>query len=103
MGFLTAILSLVGTILGGITGKLLLRIANLIFLVLLLILMIVGVGFGIIAGALDDVNSKYDDNFEQVKQQYESKNPGLCAGMDDAQCKEKIKAKSMEGMTGLLV
>merc|ERR1712028_322157 len=53
--FLTAILSLVGTILGGIIGKLLLRIANLIFLVLLLILMIVGVGFGIIAGALDDV------------------------------------------------
>ena len=101
--FLTAILSLVGTILGGIIGKLLLRIANLIFLVLLLILMIVGVGFGIIAGALDDVNSKYDDNFEQVKQQYESKNPGLCAQMSNSQCKEKIKAKSMEGMTGLLV
>merc|ERR1711865_1234426 len=70
--------------------------ANLIFLVLLLILMIVGVGFGIIAGALDDVNSKYDDNFEQVKQQYESKNPGLCAQMSNSQCKEKIKAKSME-------
>ena len=101
--FLTAILSLVGVILGKFLGMMLVRIANLIFLILLLVLMIVGVGFGIIAGALDDVNSKYDDNFEQVRQQYETKEPGLCAGMDDAECKEKIKAKSTGGMTGLLV
>eukprot|EP01050_Picozoa_sp_SAG11_P015275 SAG11_NODE_1963_length_3992_cov_3.333676_2_plen_650_part_00 len=100
---LTAILSLVGVILGGFVGKLLLRIANLIFLLLTLFLMIVGVGFAIIAGAMDDINSQYDDNFASVRQQYETQSPGICAGMDDAACKEKIKAKTQDSMTGLLV
>merc|ERR1711865_1137932 len=89
--FLCAILSLVGLLLGGFPGKMLIRVANLIFLLFGLLLMIVGVGFAIVAGAMNDINSQYDENFATVRAQYESEDPAICAG------------KAEGSMSGLLV
>jgi hypothetical protein len=87
---LCAIVSLVAVILGSIIGLMLLRISNLVFLVLALLLLIVGIGFAIIAGAMDSVNKQYEDQFDDVRRQYESEDPTVCAGMDDEKCKQKI-------------
>ena len=101
--FLCAILSLVGLLLGGFPGKMLIRVANLIFLLFGLLLMIVGVGFAIVAGAMNDINSQYDENFATVRAQYESEDPAICAGMAEDACKSKIKDKAEGSMSGLLV
>merc|ERR1711865_806238 len=101
--FLCAILSLVGLLLGGFPGKMLIRVANLIFLLFGLLLMIVGVGFAIVAGAMNDINSQYDENFATVRAQYESEDPAICANMDEVACKSKIKDKAEGSMSGLLV
>jgi len=101
--FLCAILSLVGLLLGGFPGKMLIRVANLIFLLFGLLLMIVGVGFAIVAGAMNDINSQYDENFATVRAQYESEDPAICAGLVEDACKSKIKDKAEGSMSGLLV
>eukprot|EP01052_Picozoa_sp_SAG31_P040764 SAG31_NODE_5991_length_2223_cov_1.492938_1_plen_526_part_00 len=92
--FLNTIVSFVGLFLttrgAKLVGVALLRITNLVYLVLGLALLIVGIGFAIIAGALDAVNKQYEDGFDDVRRQYESQDPTICAGMSDVQCKKKI-------------
>merc|ERR1719473_455463 len=88
---LTAIVTLVGIILAGFIGMMLVRIGNLVFLLLALIMLIVGIAFTIIAGAMDEVNKQYEDNFDAVRSQYETQDPNLCASLTDEQCKSKIR------------
>lgn len=101
--FLTAVLSLVSLILGSIIGLMLLRIANIIFCVLALVLLICGIAFAIIAGALDETNKQYEDNFDTVRAQYESQDPGLCHGLDDETCKTKIRNLAASSNTGVVI
>merc|ERR1740133_179313 len=77
-----------------------------IFFFLCAILSLVGLllgGFPIVAGAMNDINSQYDENFATVRAQYESEDPAICANMDEVACKSKIKGKAEGSMTGLLV
>jgi len=101
--FLTAVVSLVGVILGGFIGKMLLRIGNLVFLLLALFMLIIGIAFAIIAGAMDDVNKQYEENFDTVRAQYESQDPTLCAGLTDRQCKSKIQTLAASSNTGIVI
>ena len=104
--FLIAILSVVGLVLGNAIGKLLIRVADLIFVLMALLLMMMGIGFVIVAGAMDDINAKYNDNFEAIRAQYESEQPGYCnnadgTSMSDSQCRAKIKNDAEAGMTAI--
>jgi hypothetical protein len=100
---LTAIVSLVGIILGGGVGMLMLRVANIIFLVCSLFLLICGIAFAIIAGALDETNKQYEDNFDNMRAQYESQTPNACHGLTDDECRAKIKAAAASSNTMIVI
>merc|ERR1711975_46839 len=100
---LTAIVCIVGTILGGFVGKMILRIANLVFLLSSLFVLICGIAFAVIAGALDETFKQYEDNFDSVRAQYESQDPGLCLGLDDDACKQKIMAAAGSSNNGVVI
>jgi len=106
--FLIAIMSVVGLVLGNAIGKLLIRVADLIFVLMSLLLMMMGIGFVIVAGAMDDINAKYNDNFDTVRAQYESENPGYCGTaatglLSNADCRTKIKADAESKMTTIAI
>jgi len=106
--FLIAIMSVVGLVLGNAIGKLLIRVADLIFVLMSLLLMMMGIGFVIVAGAMDDINAKYNDNFDTVRAQYESENPGYCGTaatglLSNADCRTKIKTDAESKMTTIAI
>jgi len=100
---LTAILSLVGMLIGKFPGMMMVRVADLILVLLGLLLLIMGIGFAIIAGAMDDINSANESNFAQVRAQYESEDPELCKGLSDSDCRSKIKDKTEGGMLTVVI
>merc|ERR1711907_649826 len=100
---LTAIVSIAGTFLGGTIGMMILRIANLVFLLSSLFVLICGIAFAVIAGALDETFKQYEDNFDSVRAQYESQDPGLCQGLDDDACKQKIMAAAGSSNNGVVI
>merc|ERR1711871_450254 len=100
---LTAIVSIAGTFLGGFIGMMILRIANLVFLLSSLFVLICGIAFAVIAGALDETFKQYEDNFDSVRAQYESQDPGLCQGLDDDACKQKIMAAAGSSNNGVVI
>merc|ERR1719198_563422 len=100
---LTAIVSIVSTFLGGMIGMMLMRIANLVFLLSSLFLLVCGIAFAVIAGALDETFKQYEDNFDSVRTQYESQDPGLCHGLDDQTCKEKIMNIAASSNNGVVI
>lgn len=100
---LTVILAVVGMILAGIVGMMLIRIANIVFMVLCLVLLICGIAFAVIAGALDETNKQYEENFDSVRAQYESQDPTVCLGMNDAACRDKIRDMAASSNTTIVV
>eukprot|EP01051_Picozoa_sp_SAG22_P005244 SAG22_NODE_305_length_12688_cov_24.723330_2_plen_504_part_00 len=90
---LTCLFSIVGLVIGSIIGKMMVRITDLVFLVLGFWLMVFGIGFTIVAGGMNDINTTYDDNFSDIRDQYDQQFPGLCDGLDDPQCRAVIKSK----------
>ena len=99
----TSVFSLVGLILGATVGKMMVRIADIAFMILVFILLVVGVGFTIVAGAMDDINTTYDKNFADIRTQYEQEDPGLCLDMDDTACRHVIKGKTEGAMKVIAV
>merc|ERR1712188_332905 len=100
---LTGIVSIVGVFLGGTTGMMILRIANLVFLLCCLFVLICGIASAVIAGALDETFKQYEDNFDSVRAQYESQAPPLCQGLDDDACKQKIMAAAGSSNNGVVI
>ena len=68
-----------------------------------LFLLICGIAFAVIAGALDETFKQYEDNFDSVRAQYESQDPGLCYGLDDETCKEKIMNIAASSNNGVVI
>jgi hypothetical protein len=100
---MVSVLSVVGMLVGKLPGMMMIRVADVIFVVLALTLMVVGIGFAIVAGAMKDINSQYDENFQTVRAQYEQKDPDLCKGMTDAECREVIKLKTEDSTMELVI
>merc|ERR1719218_103820 len=100
---LTAIVTIVGIFMGGFIGMMILRIGNLVFLLSSLFVLICGIAFAVIAGALDETFKQYEDNFDSVRAQYESQDPGLCQGLDDDACKQKIMAAAGSSNNGVVI
>lgn len=106
--FGTAVVSLVSVaVVGGIVGQNMLRIANGVFLLTALLTMICGVAIAIIAGALDESNKQFEENFDSVRAQYEQKDPNVCKvggrPLPDAECKNVIRGLVSEANTGVVI
>merc|ERR1712224_584818 len=76
---------------------------GLVFLLSSLFVLICGIAFAVIAGALDATNKQYEENFDSVRAQYESQDPTVCHGMDDAACRDKIRDMAASSNTTIVV
>ena len=69
---------------------------NIVLLLCALVLSIVGVVLSIIGGGMDDINSKADKNFPELRRQMEEDDPTVCrvggVAMNDEDCRAKITA-----------
>merc|ERR1711907_246337 len=106
--FGTATVSIVAVaVLGGTLGCTMLRVTNVVFLLTALLTLICGIAIAIIAGALDESNKQFEENFDTVRAQYEQKDPNVCKPggqtLSDAECKNVIRGLVSEANTGVVI
>ena len=77
-------------------GKLVIRGINFGYAALGFLLLVCGVFVSIISGGVESMQAATDDNFPELRRQYETQDPDYCVKdrrpMTDADCKEKILA-----------
>jgi hypothetical protein len=86
-------------------GKLVMRGLNFAYAALSFLLLVCGVFMALVSGGVESLQSATDDNFPELRAQYETQDANYCkvdgVAMTDAACKDKITA-DMESTVLLL-
>lgn len=93
------LLHLTAMFVGHVTGRLILRVVNIVYMVMTLVLLIATIFLLLVAGAITSVTTEYDLHFATIRKNVEHATPHYCKmggvegglPLSDEACKEKIK------------